>query len=83
MRSSLSCISFIFSSGDFLAQCRLIPNSPAYDPHYHFQQAIEAGCNAYAAPLGFLEAGVAEYAGQIPLILKLNNHVCYRTRRTP
>jgi class I fructose-bisphosphate aldolase len=50
------------------------PNPPAYDPHYHFQFAIEAGMNAYAAPLGFLEAGAAEFAGQIPLILKLNNH---------
>jgi class I fructose-bisphosphate aldolase len=50
------------------------PNPPAYDPLYHFQLAIEASLNAYAAPLGFLEAGAADYAGQIPLILKLNNH---------
>ena len=50
------------------------PNPPAYSPLYHFQFAIEAGCNAYAAPLGFLEAGAADYAGDIPLILKLNNH---------
>jgi class I fructose-bisphosphate aldolase len=50
------------------------PNPPAYDPHYHFQLGIDAGCNAYAAPLGFLEAGAADFAGQIPLILKLNNH---------
>ncbi len=49
------------------------PNPPAYDPDYHFQLAIEAGCNAYAAPLGFLEAGAARFAGQIPLILKANN----------
>jgi class I fructose-bisphosphate aldolase len=49
-------------------------NPVAYDPYYHFQLAIEAGCNAYAAPLGFLEAGAADFAGQIPLILKLNNH---------
>lgn len=48
-------------------------NPAAYDPHYHFQLAIEAGCNAYAAPLGFLEAGAVEFAGQMPLILKLNN----------
>ncbi len=48
-------------------------NSPAYDPRYHFELGIEAGCNAYAAPLGFLEAGAAEFAGDIPLILKLNN----------
>jgi class I fructose-bisphosphate aldolase len=50
------------------------PNPPAYNPLYHYQLAIDAGCNAYAAPLGFLEAGAAEYAGEIPLILKLNNH---------
>ena len=48
-------------------------NPAAHDPLYHFQLAIDAGCNAYAAPLGFLEAGAADYAGQIPLILKLNN----------
>ncbi|MGH6987802.1 MAG: class I fructose-bisphosphate aldolase [Caulobacteraceae bacterium] len=49
------------------------PNPPAYDPRYHFQLALEAGCNAYAAPLGFLEAGAREFAGQIPLILKAND----------
>ncbi|MBI3809917.1 MAG: class I fructose-bisphosphate aldolase [Nitrospirae bacterium] len=49
-------------------------NSPGYDPRYHFELAMEAGCNAYAAPLGFLEAAAADFAGDIPLILKLNNH---------
>ncbi|MBI2878224.1 MAG: class I fructose-bisphosphate aldolase, partial [Candidatus Rokubacteria bacterium] len=49
-------------------------NPPAYDPRYHLELAIEAGCSAYAAPLGFLEAGAAEHAGEIPLILKLNSH---------
>src|SRR6185437_3704630 len=49
------------------------PNPPSYDPDYHFQLALDAGCNAYAAPLGFIEAGAAKFAGQIPLILKLNN----------
>ena len=48
-------------------------NPAGYDPDYHFQLAIESGCNAYAAPLGFIEAGARKYAGQIPLILKLNN----------
>ena len=48
-------------------------NPPGYDPRYHFELAIEAGCNAYAAPLGFIEAGARQYAGRIPLILKLNN----------
>ncbi len=50
------------------------PNPAGYDPRYHFELAIESGCNAYAAPLGFLEAGARDFAGQIPLILKLNNH---------
>jgi class I fructose-bisphosphate aldolase len=50
------------------------PNPPAYDPNYHFRLAVDAGCNAYAAPLGFLEAGAARFAGEVPLILKLNNH---------
>ena len=49
------------------------PNPPAYDPHYHFQLALEAGLSAYAAPLGFIEAGAGTYAGQIPLILKVNS----------
>jgi fructose-bisphosphate aldolase, class I len=49
------------------------PNADANDPAFHFRLAIDAGCNAYAAPLGFLEAGAAEFAGQIPLILKLNS----------
>lgn len=49
-------------------------NPPGYNPQYHFELAIESGCSAYAAPLGFLEAGAAEFAGEIPLILKLNNH---------
>ncbi len=48
-------------------------NPEGYDPRYHFRLALDAGCNAYAAPLGFIEAGAAEFAGEIPLILKLNN----------
>lgn len=48
-------------------------NPVGYDPRSHFELALAAGCNAYAAPLGFLEAGAAEFAGDIPLILKLNN----------
>ena len=50
------------------------PNPPGYDPNYHFQLALDAGCNAYAAPLGFIEAGVGQFIGEVPLILKLNNH---------
>ncbi len=48
-------------------------NPPAYDPHYHFKLAIDAGLNAYAAPLGMLEAGADTFAGAIPLILKVNS----------
>lgn len=49
------------------------PNPAGYDPRYHFELALEAGTNAYAAPKGQLEAAAGDYAGQIPLILKLNN----------
>src|ERR1700743_3893526 len=49
------------------------PNPAAYDPHYHYQLAIDAGLNAYAAPLGPLEAGADTFAGAIPTILKLNS----------
>ena len=59
------------------------PNPAGYDPSYHFQLAIDAGCNAYAAPLGFLEAGAAEFAGEIPLILKMNNHDVLHDEKDP
>lgn len=49
------------------------PNPVAYDPLYHFQMAIDAGLNAYAAPLGMLEAGYVKYHSKIPLILKMNS----------
>lgn len=48
-------------------------NPVAYDPHYHYQLAVDAGLNAYAAPLGMLEAGADTFAGQIPTILKVNS----------
>ena len=48
-------------------------NPDAYDPHYHYELAIEAGLNAYAAPLGMIEAGADTFAGQIPTILKVNS----------
>lgn len=59
------------------------PNPAGYDPDYHFQLALEAGCNAYAAPLGFIEAGVAKFLGEIPLILKLNNHEVLHDEKDP
>jgi fructose-bisphosphate aldolase, class I len=49
-----------------------IHNPDSYDPRYHIELAIDAGCNAYVAPLGFLEAVAADYAGRIPFVLKLN-----------
>src|SRR5947199_8583944 len=58
-------------------------NPPAYDPRYHFELAIEAGCNAYAAPLGFIEAGAREFAGRVPLILKVNNHDVLHDEKDP
>lgn len=48
-------------------------NPAAYDPHYHFQLAVDAGLSAYAAPLGMIEAGADTFAGAIPTILKVNS----------
>lgn len=59
------------------------PNPPAYDPRYHFQLAIDAGLNGYASLLGFLEAGAAEFAGEIPLILKVNSHDVLHPEKDP
>lgn len=59
------------------------PNPPAYNPHYHFELALEAGCNAYAAPLGALEAGARTFAGELPLILKLNNNDSLYATKNP
>jgi class I fructose-bisphosphate aldolase len=57
------------------------PNSPAYDPHYHFQLAIDAGLSAYASVLGMIEAGADTFAGQIPLILKVNSANSHSTSK--
>lgn len=57
------------------------PNPPAYDPHYHFQLAIDAGLNAFATPLGMVEAGADTFAGQIPLILKVNSCNSWATEK--
>jgi class I fructose-bisphosphate aldolase len=57
-------------------------NPAAYDPHYHFQLAIDAGLNAYAAPLGMLEAGADTFAGAIPTILKINSSNCLHNAGT-
>ncbi len=59
------------------------PNPSGYDPRYHINLAIESGCNAYAAPLGFIEAVAGDYAGEIPLILKCNNHDILNDEKDP
>ena len=56
-------------------------NPPAYDPHYFFQLAIDAGLSAYAAPLGSLEAGADTFAGAVPLILKCNSSNSHATSK--
>jgi class I fructose-bisphosphate aldolase len=58
-------------------------NPPGYDPRYHMELAIASGCNAYAAPLGSLEAAAREFAGDIPLILKINNHDVLQDEKDP
>lgn len=59
------------------------PNPPGYDPAYHPQLALDAGLNGYAAPLGFLEAIARDFAGKIPLILKLNSHDVLQAENDP
>jgi fructose-bisphosphate aldolase, class I len=58
-------------------------NPDGYDPNYHIELAIESGCNAYAAPLGFIEAVSRNYAGEIPLILKVNNSDVLFSNKSP
>jgi len=58
-------------------------NPDGYDPAYHMQLAIESGCNAYAAPLGALEVCAREFAGEIPLILKINNSDTLYSNKSP
>lgn len=59
------------------------PNPAGYNPLYHVELAIESGCNAYAAPLGFIESAAPRYAGEIPMILKLNNHEVLYDEKDP
>ena len=59
------------------------PNPAGYDPRYHFELAIEAGLSGYAGLLGFLEAGAREFAGDIPLILKVNSHDLLHAEKDP
>lgn len=59
------------------------PNPAGYDPAYHFELAIESGCNAYAAPYGQVAAAAYDYAGRIPIILKLNNSDSLHNGKNP
>jgi class I fructose-bisphosphate aldolase len=58
-------------------------NPDGYDPSYHIELAIQSGCNAYAAPLGFIESCARDYAGEVPLILKINNSDSLFTSSAP
>lgn len=58
-------------------------NPDGYDPAYHIQLAIESGCNAYAAPLGALEVVARDFAGEVPLILKINNSESMYSSKAP
>jgi class I fructose-bisphosphate aldolase len=58
-------------------------NPAGYDPRYHCELAIESGCNAYAAPLGSMEVAAREFAGDVPLILKINNHDVLQDEKDP
>ncbi len=49
------------------------PNPDAYDPHYHWRLAIDAGLSAFTSPLGMIEAGADSFVGAVPTILKLNS----------
>ncbi len=58
-------------------------NPDGYDPAYHVELAIESGCNAYAAPMGMIESVARDYAGEIPLILKINNSDTLYSSKAP
>lgn len=58
-------------------------NPPGYDPYYHAELAIDAGCNAYAAPYGSIAVIADRYAGELPLILKINNHDSLTEEKNP
>ena len=58
-------------------------NPAGYDPNYHFELALAAGCNAHAAPLGSIEAAANRHAGEIPLILKINSHDVLHDEKDP
>jgi class I fructose-bisphosphate aldolase len=48
------------------------PNPASKDPEYQFKLAAEAGYSAIACQIGFAQRYYPDYAGVVPLILKLN-----------
>ncbi|MCB0329938.1 MAG: class I fructose-bisphosphate aldolase [Bdellovibrionales bacterium] len=59
------------------------PNPEGYDPDYHFELALTSGCSAYAAPYGQVAASHADYAGKIPVIVKVNNNESLHSTKNP
>jgi fructose-bisphosphate aldolase, class I len=48
------------------------PNPASKDPEYQFKLAAEAGYSAIACQIGLAEKYYPDYAGSVPLILKVN-----------
>ncbi len=48
------------------------PNPASKDPEYEFSLAAEAGYSAIACQIGLAEKYYPDYAGQVPLLLKVN-----------
>lgn len=48
------------------------PNPASKDPEYQFKLAAEAGYSALACQIGMAEKYYPDYAGSVPLILKVN-----------
>src|SRR5213595_1507582 len=48
-------------------------NPASKDPEYQFRLAAEAGYSAIACGYGFASKYYPDYAGQVPLLLKLNS----------
>jgi class I fructose-bisphosphate aldolase len=52
--------------GDF------VPNPPSADPEFQLRLALEGGYSGIAFQVGLAEKYISEYAGRVPLVLKLN-----------
>ena len=49
-----------------------LDNPPAEHPHFQFELALKGGFSAIACHIGLAQKYYKEYAGKIPLILKIN-----------